>query len=328
MNHFGRIFRIGIFGESHGDIVGVVIDGCPSGIPILPDDFLVDIERRKGGKTGTTSRTEEDIPQIVSGVYNNLTTGSPLTLLFKNENKISEDYKNFLNHPRPGHADFTAFKKYNGFNDPRGGGHFSGRLTLPLVAAGVIAKKIIREVQISARIIEAGGSSDIENKILEAVSNGDSMGGIVECVADGIPVGWGEPFFDSVESVISHLAFSVPAIKGVEFGLGFQSSKINGSQMNDVIIDHTGKTKTNNSGGISGGITNGNQLLFRVAVKPTSSISVSQETLDLAENKMREMKITGRHDSCIALRVPVIIESITAIALADFKLLFNSKINC
>ena len=321
MNSFGRIFRLEIFGESHGYCVGVVIDGCPPGIPVSETDFKNDIERRKGGQKGTTPRIESDSPKIISGIYNNVTTGSPLTIIFENNNINSEDYKSFENHPRPGHADFTAFKKYNGLNDPRGGGHFSGRLTLPVVAAGVIAKKIISEVSVSAKVVEAGGSANIEQAIENAMSSNDSIGGIIECVAEGMPVGWGEPFFDSIESNISHLSFSIPAVKGIEFGLGFRSAKIKGSEMNDLLLDEQGKTSSNNAGGISGGISNGNPLVIRMAVKPTSSIKLAQETFHLGENKIKEMKIMGRHDSCIALRIPVIAEAIAAIALADFKLL-------
>ena len=321
MNQFGRIFRISIFGESHGESVGVVIDGCPPGLTLCQEDFFTDIERRKPGKKGTTQRIEDDIPVIISGVYNNVTTGSPITVLFANKNTKSEDYKNIENHPRPGHADFTAFKKFNGFNDPRGGGHFSGRLTVPLVAAGVVAKKILHDVKISASLIEAGGSKDINDAVEKAIAQKDSVGGIVECVVKNIPVGLGEPFFDSVESVISHLAFSIPAIKGIEFGLGFKASTKYGSEVNDVIMDDSGKTHTNNSGGISGGITNGNDLIFRIAVKPSSSISVPQNTYNFSENKMKQLEVKGRHDSCIALRVPVIAEAIAAIALADFYLL-------
>lgn len=321
MNQFGQIFRIQIFGESHGPALGVVIDGCPAGIPILDSDFSDDIERRKGGKTGTTTRKEDDIPKIISGIYKERTTGSPITILFDNKNIKPEDYQNIVNHPRPGHADFTANKKHFGCNDPRGGGHFSGRLTLPIVAAGVLAKKIISPVCINAKLIEAGGDSNIEEAVKKAISSNDSIGGIIECVVENVPIGLGEPFFDSVESAIAHLAFSIPAVKGIEFGLGFQSAKTFGSKMNDVFIDENGKTSTNHSGGILGGITNGNNIIFRMAVKPTSSISNPQETYDFNEKQIKSLKIEGRHDTCIALRMPVIVEAIAAIALADFSLL-------
>ena len=321
MNSFGRIFRISVFGESHGPAIGVSIDGVPAGIPLSIEDFKTDINRRKAGKKGTTHRIEADIPEIVSGWFNGFTTGAPLTIIFRNENIQPSDYENIAKTPRPGHADFVAHKRFSGFNDYRGGGHFSGRLTLALVAAGVVAKKIVDPIKISATLTAAGGSKNIDASVERAVEKNDSIGGIVECKAAGIPVGWGEPFFDSVESVISHLAFAVPAIKGIEFGSGFRSAEMFGSQHNDSILDATGKTSTNNSGGISGGMTNGNELVFRVAVKPTSSIGQKQKTFSFASEKVEELEVKGRHDACIALRVPVVIEAITAIALADFKLL-------
>ncbi|MBK8736454.1 MAG: chorismate synthase [Saprospiraceae bacterium] len=320
MNQFGINYRISIYGESHGSCVGVIIDGIPAGIELTPEDFKNDLERRKTGKQGTSSRVEDDIPHLISGVYMEKTTGAPLHIMFENKNVKSNDYTNLKSTPRPGHADFTASKKYNGFNDPRGGGHFSGRLTLCLVAAGVIAKKIIPKINIDARIIELGGSTYFDKVIQEAIIKKDSIGGIIECTANNIPIGWGEPFFNSIESMISHLVFSIPAIKGIEFGSGFGASKMFGSQHNDVLIDLEGHTKTNHSGGINGGISNGNPLIFRVAVKPTSSISSAQNTLDTLKNEMVDLEIIGRHDVCIALRVPVILESVTAIALADLYL--------
>jgi len=321
MNQFGQIFRIQLFGESHGPAIGIVIDGCPAGVPLSEKDFSDDIKRRKSGRSGTTNRNEDDIPEIISGIYQGKTAGSPITILFDNKNTNPEDYQNILNHPRPGHADFTAYKKYSGFNDPRGGGHFSGRLTLPIVAAGVLAKKIISPVRINASLTEAGGSTNIKEAVKKAISLDDSIGGIVECVTENVPAGLGEPFFDSVESAIAHLAFAIPAVKGIEFGLGFQSAKSWGSKMNDLFLDENGKTSTNHSGGILGGISNGNNIIFRIAVKPTSSIAKPQETFNFKEKKVQLLKIEGRHDTCIALRMPVIIEAITAIALADFTLL-------
>jgi chorismate synthase len=322
LNTFGKIFKLSIFGESHGINVGITIDGIPAGIKIDSADFLQDIERRKGGNhIASTPRKEEDLPQIISGIFNNITTGAPLTIVFENNNTQSKDYSNQRDTPRPGHADFVASKKFNGFEDYRGGGHFSGRLTLCLVAAGVIAKKIIKQIIIHSTLIEVGGEWDIEKGILKAIDNNDSVGGIVECVANNLPIGWGEPFFDSIESSISHLAFSVPAIKGIEFGSGFAAAKMYGSQHNDSLIDKNGKTKTNNSGGIVGGLSNGNDLIFRVAVKPTSSTPALQSSLNLSTNTIEDFAVKGRHDLCIALRVPVVIEAITAIALADFYLL-------
>ena len=320
MNSFGHAFRVSIFGESHGAMVGVVVDGCPAGIPLSLDDFSEDLQRRKPGKKGTTPRLEDDQPIIGSGVFEGRTTGAPIHIHFENRNTRSKDYDQVLRTPRPGHADFVAQKKFGGFSDHRGGGHFSGRLTLALVAAGVIAKKIGSPVSISAELIEAGGESDINKAIDDALAAKDSIGGIVECRATDLPIGWGEPFFDSVESLISHIVFSIPAIKGIEFGSGFKAASMHGSEHNDAILDASGKTKTNNAGGINGGITNGNELLFRVAVKPTSSIGKTQNSINLEKGSVEEFSIEGRHDACIALRVPVVLEAATAIALVDLKL--------
>ncbi len=325
MNGTGRIFRIGLFGESHGHGIGVTIDGCPPGVPLTSEDFNTDLSRRRAGKAGTTPRVEDDLPDLISGHFNGHTTGAPLTIMFRNMNVRSGDYSDLREIPRPGHSDFVAYKRYKGFNDYRGGGHFSGRLTLCLVAAGVVAKKLITPVTIEAVIINAGGEKDIGKAVAAAMEDGDSVGGIVECIARDIPVGWGEPFFDSVESVISHLVFSIPAIKGVEFGSGFNAASMRGSEHNDLIVDDSGRTATNNAGGISGGITNGNDLVFRVAVKPTSSISVTQSTYSIKSGNIEELKVKGRHDACIALRVPVVLEAITAIALADFKLMAEGR---
>jgi chorismate synthase len=321
MNTFGTIFRISIYGESHGNQVGVLIDGCPAGLSISEDEFLEDLLRRKSGAKGTTPRIEDDKPIIVSGVFNGRTTGAPILISFENKNTKSEDYNDLFNFPRPGHADFTSKIKYGGFNDFRGGGHFSGRLTLGLVAAGVIAKKLIHPISINAKLTEAGGETNIEKAIDNALKNEDSIGGIVECVAENISVGLGEPFFNSIESVLSHMVFSIPAIKGIEFGSGFGSSKMFGSEHNDQLIDASGKTITNFAGGINGGITNGNPLIYRVAVKPTSSISKAQQTVNLNTGQKEELKIIGRHDACIALRVPVVLEAVTALVLADLMML-------
>lgn len=327
MNHWGRIFSVSIFGESHGKGVGITIDGCPAGIPLKISDFSEDLNRRRAGAKGTTPRIEADIPNLLSGVFEDKTTGAPLTIWFENTNTRSKDYSILRKQPRPGHADYVAEKKYKGFQDYRGGGHFSGRLTLALVAAGVVAKKIVEEVKIIAEIESIKGRNDIENVIEEAIAKQDSVGGIVRCAAHNIPIGWGEPFFDSIESAISHLAFAVPAIKGIAFGSGFDAALMWGSESNDLIINKKGETETNNSGGINGGISNGNELCFKVAVKPTSSIGVAQKTIHLESGKQEELRIKGRHDACIALRVPVVIEAITAMALADFKLIRKTQTN-
>jgi chorismate synthase len=331
MNSFGRILRVHIFGESHGNFVGVNIDGCPPGIKITPDDFTDDLERRKPGAKGTTPRKEDDIPQLISGVFQETSTGAPLTILFTNSNTRSTDYEKQKAVPRPGHADFVAHEKFGGFEDYRGGGHFSGRLTVAVVAAGVIAKKIIasitnadssqKKVEIKANILEIGGEQDIETGLQKAIDEKDSIGGIVECTVTNLPVGLGEPFFDSAESLISHAVFSIPAIKGIEFGAGFAAAKMFGSAHNDAIVDADGRTATNNAGGIVGGITNGNDIVFRVAVKPTSSTPKEQHTWNVETGNIEPFSVKGRHDLCIALRVPVILEAVTAIVLADLLMI-------
>lgn len=321
MNSFGRLFRVTIFGESHGTAIGIVIDGCPPGISINPDDFIHDLSRRRSGSPGTTKRHEPDIPEILSGIYEGFSTGAPVTIITRNKDKISSDYSDFRDIPRPGHADFVAKTKFSGFSDPRGGGHFSGRITWGLVVAGVIAKKILAGSKISARLISAGGSSDIESALNKAIAENDSIGGVIECTINNPPLAIGEPFFYSTESAISHLIFSIPAIKGIEFGAGFASAAMKGSEHNDPIIDEQGKTASNNAGGINGGITNGNDIFFRVAVKPTSSTGVEQTSYNFAEKKMQAFKVSGRHDSCIGLRMPVIVEAAAAVALADLTLI-------
>lgn len=322
MNSFGRIFRVHIFGESHGECVGVTVDGCPAGLPLSPDDFLTDIERRKGGvQKGTTPRKEDDIPQIKTGVFNGHTTGAPITILFENKNTRSGDYEKQRAVPRPGHADFTAHVKYGGFEDYRGGGHFSGRLTVCMVAAGVIAKKLLGDIHINGTILEIGGETDTEKGLEKAIAAKDSVGGIVECRVNGLPAGLGEHFFDSAESLLAHMAFAIPAVKGVEFGAGFAAARMFGSDHNDAIEDAGGKTRTNHAGGIVGGITNGNELVYRVAIKPTSSTPKEQQTWNWETGQVEAFSVKGRHDLCIALRVPVVLEAATAIVLADLMLL-------
>lgn len=326
MNSFGRIFRIHIFGESHGESVGLVVDGCPAGLPLSVSDFLEDIERRKGGvQKDTTPRKEDDLPIFKSGIFNGRTTGAPVTILFENKNTRSGDYEKQREVPRPGHADFTAHAKYGGFEDFRGGGHFSGRLTVCLVAAGVIAKKLLKGIDIRSTILEIGGESDLEKGLEKAIEAKDSIGGIVECRVNGLPVGLGEHFFDSVESLLAHAVFAIPAVKGVEFGAGFAAAKMFGVDHNDPILDATGKTKTNHAGGIVGGITNGNELIYRIVIKPTSSTPKEQITLNWETNQLETFSVKGRHDLCIALRVPVVMEAVTAMVLADLMLL-NQKI--
>jgi chorismate synthase len=321
MNSFGRMFRISIFGESHGSGVGAIIDGCPAGIPLKAADFISDLSRRKSGAKGTTPRKEGDMPALISGVFSDHTTGAPLCVMFENKNIRSSDYTKLKDVPRPGHADYVASVKFGGFHDHRGGGHFSGRLTLGLVAAGVIAKKILGSIDIKAELVEAGGSRNIEEAIDMAIERDDSIGGLIECTIGNVPVGLGEPFFDSLESALSHIVFAIPAIKGIEFGSGFAASKMQGSEHNDNIIDTSGKTETNYAGGINGGISNGNDIVFRVAVKPASSTAQSQKTMNMKSGKMEDLVIEGRHDKCIALRVPPVLEAAAAIVMADFMLL-------
>lgn len=320
MNSFGKLFRVSIYGESHGKEVGILIDGCPAGLSLGETDFKKDLLRRKSGAKGTTPRLESDQSIIKTGVFNGKTTGAPILIAFENKNTRSKDYDSLKDTPRPGHADFVAMKKFGGFNDYRGSGHFSGRLTLGLVAAGVVAKKIIRPVTVKAALIEAGGDTDIERAVNKAIEKNDSIGGIIECEVRDVPVGLGEPFFDSVESLISHMMFSIPAIKGIEFGAGFRGAKMTGSEHNDPILDNKGKTGTNYAGGINGGITNGNPIVFRVVVKPTSSISLPQQTVNMKTGECTSLVIEGRHDVCIALRVPVVVECAAAVVLADLML--------
>lgn len=311
-----------IFGESHGESVGLVIDGCPAGLSLTQQDFISDIERRKGGQQkGTTPRKEDDHPIFKSGLFNNMTTGAPIAILFENKNTRSGDYEKQRAVPRPGHADFVAHKKFGGYEDFRGGGHFSGRLTVCLVAAGVVAKKILNSIQVTASILEVGGESDIEKGLQKAIDAKDSVGGIVECRVAGLPIGLGEPFFDSAESVLSHAVFAIPAVRGIEFGTGFAAARMFGSEHNDSIQTMDGATSTNHAGGIVGGITNGNELVFRIAIKPTSSTPKEQQTLNWETGTIESFSVKGRHDLCIALRVPVVLEAVTAIVLADLLLL-------
>ena len=328
MNSFGRIFRVNIFGESHGESAGVNIDGCPAGLPLSADDFSADIERRKGGtQKGTTPRKEDDLPIFKSGVFNGKTTGAPITILFENKNTRSGDYEKQRAVPRPGHADFVAHEKFGGHEDYRGGGHFSGRLTVCLVAAGVIAKKLLdltpgsSPTKVTASILEIAGETDLEKGLQKAIDAKDSVGGIVECRVNGLPAGFGEPFFDSVESVISHAVFAIPAVRGIEFGTGFAAARMFGVDHNDAIADRTGKTTTNHAGGVVGGITNSNELVFRIAIKPTSSTPKEQQTLNWETGNIETFSVKGRHDLCIALRVPVVLEAVTAMVLVDLMLL-------
>ena len=365
MNTFGRKFRVSIFGESHGELIGVVLDGVPAGLELSEQDFERDILRRKSGAKGTTPRIEADQPQIVSGVFEGHTTGAPLTIVFRNTNTHSSDYSLFAAMPRPGHADLTAALKWDDCQDPRGGGHFSGRLTLPVVAAGVVAKKVLSDLtmldetpcnDVSARIVELGGiglgdvfasPGMIENAlgtagvadchsdrvkrveeslpqqwkqaIDQAIKEGDSLGAVVECTVPSIDPGYGEPFWDSVESQLAHAVFAIPGVRGIEFGDGFKAAAMKGSEHNDP-INPDGRPSKNGAGGVNGGITNGAPITFRVAFKPTSSIRKTQQTYNFAKQEMDSLEVPGRHDVCFALRAPVVVEAMTAIVLADLAM--------
>ena len=322
-NSFGNRFKIEIYGGSHTESLGVIISGVPAGIPLTESDFEADINRRRSGAKGTTPRKEGDVPHIVSGTEAGVTTGDKLEVVFYNENTRSGDYDRLRNHPRPSHADLTARHKYGEQFDLRGGGIFSGRMTLLLVAAGVVAKKITANATYSSAIVELGGcadSSQFEAVVAAAQRDGDSVGGVIECTVTGAGRDLGEPFFDSVESVAAHLLFSVPAVKGVEFGSGFAGVALRGSERNDRIIDAVGTTATNHEGGINGGITNGNPIVVRVAIKPTPSIAQPQDTYNFVSQSVEPLTIGGRHDACIVLRASVVIEAVMAIALAELTL--------
>jgi len=321
LNSFGQLFRVQIFGESHGESVGIVVDGCPAGLPLSADDLLTDLERRKGGKQkGTTPRQEADFPFFKSGLFNGKTTGFPIAIFFENNNTRSEDYQKQRSVPRPGHADWVAHEKFGANEDYRGGGHFSARLTTGLVAAGAIAKKLMPGITIEAAVTEIGGEADLEKGLQKAIDAKDSVGGLVECRVKGVPVGLGEPYFDSLESSLAHMMFAIPAVRGVEFGTGFAAAKMFGSEHNDAILDMSGTTKTNHAGGVVGGISNGNELVFRIAIKPTSSTPKEQVSLNWDTQQTESFSVKGRHDLCVALRAPVIVEAATAIVLADFML--------
>ena len=322
-NSFGSKFRLSIWGASHTPEIGVRIEDVPQGIALSEADFEADLSRRRASAKGTTARHEKDIPTLRTGVVDGVTTGEPIEIVFQNGDTRSSDYSQFENHNRPSHIDFTARAKYGSEVDLRGSGQFSGRMTVLLVAAGVVAKKIVGGVDYKTEIVEIGGSRDksqFADIVAAAVADCDSVGGVVECRAKGVGIGLGEPFFDSAESVIAHLLFSVPAVKGVEFGSGFEGVKLRGSQRNDCFVDGEGHTATNNEGGINGGITNGNDLVVRVAIKPTPSIAREQMTYNKELGEVAPLVIKGRHDACIVLRAAVVVESVVAIALAELAM--------
>lgn len=317
MDRFGHHFTLEIFGASHAPNVGVTLRGVPASLPLVHDDFIADILRRKSGAKGTTPRIEADLPEI----DDRRASDGTLTITFANRNYRDGDYRDFTDIPRPGHADFVALAKYGSLRN----GWFSGRMTLPLVAAGVVAKKLIAPLRVEARLLEVGGvdfsdTAAVEQRLDAAIREGDSLGGIIECCCTGVPVGLGEPFFDSMESLLSHALFSIPGIRGVEFGDGFAAARMTGSQHNDPIIDAAGHTARNGAGGINGGITNGNPVVFRIAAKPTPSIRKPQRTFDFAQGTLVDYTVPGRHDVCFALRVPPVVEAVTACVFADLLL--------
>lgn len=323
-NGFGERFHIEIYGASHAPSLGVRIEGVPANMELSEADFAADLERRRSGRRGTTPRREGDVPHILSGVKDSVTDGTLLEIAFCNENTRSSDYEQFRYHPRPSHVDLVARRKYGEEFDLRGGGPFSGRMTLPMVAAGVVAKRILGSgVRFTTTIVEIGGERDsakFDEVVEAAMRDGDSVGGVIECRISGIECGVGEPMFDSVESVAAHILFAIPAVKGVEFGSGFAGVALRGSARNDAIIDADGRTRTNNEGGINGGIANGNDIVVRVAIKPTPTISCQQQTYHFGNQQIEPLNAKGRHDACIALRAGVVVEAAMAIALADLTL--------
>lgn len=350
---WGSKIKLSIFGESHGNAIGITIDGLPAGFSIDMDKIMMEMARRAPGKSSlSTPRKESDIPEILSGYFEGKTTGTPLCAIIRNSNTKSKDYSKLKDVMRPGHADYTGAVRYKGFNDYRGGGHFSGRITAPLVFAGAICKQIleVKGIIISAHINSIGKikdcsflESDISDELLNSFkekelplintkledemrqeilstrSSGDSIGGTIECAILGVSPGIGDPFFDSVESTLAHLMFSVPAVKGIEFGKGFDISKMRGSEANDEYYLENGniKTKTNNNGGILGGITNGMPIIFNVAIKPTASIFKEQNTVNIATMEETTLCIEGRHDPCIVQRALPVIEAVAAIGITE-----------
>ncbi|WP_252237918.1 chorismate synthase [Clostridium sp. VAP51] len=353
---WGNKLKISIFGESHGNAIGITIDGLPAGFKINMEEVLKEMSRRAPGKSNlSTSRKEGDKPEILSGFFEGKTTGTPLCAMIKNSDMHSKDYSELKDLMRPGHADYSGKIKYSGFNDYRGGGHFSGRITAPLVFAGSICKQILEKenIYVGAHIKRIGNIEDkdfskinltkelisslsseelpvlikeneeiMRNEIIEAKKDGDSIGGIIECGIIGVKAGVGNPFFDSIESTLAHLLFSVPAVKGVEFGEGFEMSKLRGSQCNDEYYYDGDEVKTysNNNGGILGGISNGMPILFKAVIKPTPSISKEQRSINISEKKNGVITVKGRHDPCIVQRAVPVIENVAAIGLLDLML--------
>ena len=351
-NSFGKLFTITSFGESHGRCVGVTIDGCPAGLPITREDIQREVDRRKPGVSmAATRRVEEDKVEILSGIFNGHTTGAPICLLIWNKDVDSSEYEKTGLLPRPGHADYPTFVKYGGFNDFRGGGRFSGRITATFVMAGAIARKLLNQigVEVLAHTVETGGiragtkgldevrdkvetnplkcadlkaAKEMLKLIEQAKKEGDSVGGIIEGTALNVPIGLGEPIFDTLEGDLAKALFAIPAVKGVEFGSGFSAAGKRGSENNDPFTIKDGKivTNTNNAGGILGGISNGMSIVVRIAVKPTPSIARSQQTVDMEKMQSTSLEVKGRHDTCIVPRAVPVVESMMAVTICDFAM--------
>ncbi len=320
MNTTGRLFRVGITGSSRGPGLAAWIEGCPPGLVIEAADIEAQLARRRPGAPGTTARREPDPLRILSGVYQGRSTGQPILLLIENHD-TAEDGQDPGAVPRPGHADLVARQRYGGFADPRGGGAFSGRLTAALVAAGAVARQVIPELGISAVLLEAGGSREIDASVAQAQADGDSVGGLIECRITGVPTGWGEPLLDPLDARLAQLCLCIPGLRSFEIGAGHAMATMRGSQANDPILDLAGRTDGNLAGGVNGGLSNGNPIVFRVAARPTPSIALPQQSVDLRSGEATTIRSTGRHDACFALRLPPIVEAVAAIVLADFALL-------
>jgi chorismate synthase len=351
-NSFGKLFTITSFGESHGACIGVVVDGCPAGLPLAAADIQREVDRRRpGGSPASTTRREQDKVEILSGVLTGFTTGAPICLLVRNEDVDDSDYEKIRHKLRPGHADYTAFVKYGGFNDWRGGGRFSGRMTASFVMAGAIARKLLDliGVEIMAHTVSIGGVtaksvdySLIKKKVMrdplfcadpaaskkmaalitQTKEAGDSLGGIIEGLALNVPIGLGEPIFDNLDGEMAKAIFAIPAVKGVEFGAGFAAARLKGSENNDPFAIKDGKivTTTNSAGGVLGGISSGMPLVVRVAIKPPASIAMEQKTVDMQKMKETIIKVGGRHDVCIVPRAVPVVEAMMAVTICDFAL--------
>lgn len=359
-NNFGTNISMTIFGESHGPCIGIILDGLPAGFKINLERIKEDMEKRKAKGSISTQRHEDDEVKIVSGFFNGYTTGTALTILIQNKNTQSKDYSDIQYRLRPGHADFSAYEKYHGFQDYRGGGHFSGRLTAPIVAAGSICRQILetKNILIGSHIeqlyalhdapfsnnidelkkqiqtlnkkefatLDEQVAQNMEQAILEAKNEQDSIGGILESAIINLPAGIGEPFFDSIESILAHLLFSIPAVKGVSFGAGFQMAAKKGSEANDAfIMNDTIQTKTNNNGGINGGISNGMPIIIHTCIKPTPSIYKAQETVDYKTKESQTLNIKGRHDPCILHRARIVVDSMIAFGILDLLMSNNAN---